>query len=208
MLIAIDGPAGSGKGTLGSQIGHALQLPHLDTGLLYRATALDLLENNQALTDVDAAIKAALRLELKNFQIDRLRDQKVGEAASVIASSPEVRKTLVSVQRAFAKQPGGAVLDGRDIGTVICPDADIKLFLTASLEVRAARRAFDLNTRGQLSNYSEILEDIRRRDERDTLRSIAPLKAAKDAIILDTSELDIGAVFSKALSIISEWQDQ
>jgi len=208
MIIAIDGPAGSGKGTLALKIACALQLPHLDTGLLYRATALDLLENNKSLTDVDSAVEAASQVDLKQFPIDRLRDQIVSEAASIIASNPKVRNTLVTVQRAFAVQPGGAVLDGRDIGTVICPEADIKLFVTASLEVRAKRRVFDLNSRGELSDYTKILEDLRRRDERDKCRTTAPLKAAEDAVILDTSELDIETAVHKALTIIRERQKQ
>jgi cytidylate kinase len=132
----------------------------------------------------------------------------VSEAASIVASAPEVRETLISLQRAFAAQPGGAVLDGRDIGTVICPNADIKLFVTAAAEVRAARRAIDLNSLGQGKEYSEVLKDIRRRDERDEKRSTAPLKPAKDAFILDTSALNIEAVFDKAYSIIHERQTQ
>jgi CMP/dCMP kinase len=201
MIIAIDGPAGSGKGTLARRLAAHFKLPHLDTGLLYRATARALLDEGRDLRDEHAAVAAARGLALTDFDEKLLRGRDMGEAASVVGAIPEVREALIDLQRGFAKRPGGAVLDGRDIGTVICPDADVKIFVTANAETRATRRALELKANGEKIDYAAVLADIRRRDERDAARSIAPLKAAGDAIILDTTTLDIDAAFKEALAI-------
>lgn len=200
-IIAIDGPAASGKGTLARKLAAHYGLPHLDTGLLYRATARALLDEGLPLDDVDAAVEAARGLSLIDFDESRLRARDMGEAASVVAAMPAVRAALVDMQRAFAARPEGAVLDGRDIGTVICPAARVKIFVTASPETRAQRRALELAGRGEEVDYNAILEDVRKRDARDSERSAAPLKAAADAVTLDTSELDRDQVFAVALEI-------
>lgn len=200
-IIAIDGPAASGKGTLARKLAAHYGLPHLDTGLLYRATARALLDEGLPLDDVDAAVEAARGLSLIDFDESRLRARDMGEAASVVAAMPAVRAALVDMQRAFAARPEGAVLDGRDIGTVICPAARVKIFVTASPETRAQRRALELAGRGEEVDYNAILEDVRKRDARDSERSAAPLKAAADAVTLDTSELDRDQAFAVALEI-------
>ena len=181
MIIAIDGPAASGKGTLARRLAERYGLPHLDTGLLYRATAAALLDQGRDLGDVNAAVAAARGLALTDFDQTRLRSREIGEAASIVAALPPVREALILAQRGFAQRPGGAVLDGRDIGTVICPQADVKIFVTASREARAQRRALELAARGERADYGAILEDIARRDARDSGRAVAPLKAAPDA---------------------------
>ena len=201
MIIALDGPAASGKGTLARRLAAHFGLPHLDTGLLYRATARALIDAGERLDDEPRAVAAARGLALTDFDEERLRGREMGEAASVVAAIPAVRAALFETQRAFAQRPGGAVLDGRDIGTVICPDADVKIFITASPETRANRRALELAGRGEKVDYAAVLEDIRKRDERDSLRSSAPLVAAPDAVVLDTSNLDIQAAFQAALGI-------
>ncbi len=201
-VIAIDGPAASGKGTLARRLAAHYGLPHLDTGLLYRATACALLEEGLPLEDVEAAVAAARALSLTDFDDARLRSREMGEAASIVAAMPPVREALVDLQRRFAAREEGAVLDGRDIGTVICPAADVKIFVTASPETRAQRRALELASRGERADYAAILEDVRKRDERDSSRSAAPLKAAPDAVTLDTSDLDIEDAFQAALAII------
>ena len=201
MIIALDGPAASGKGTLARRLAAHFGLPHLDTGLLYRATARALIDAGERLDDEPRAVAAARGLALTDFDEERLRGREMGEAASVVAAIPAVRAALFETQRAFAQRPGGAVLDGRDIGTVICPDADVKIFVTASPETRANRRALELAGRGEKVDYAAVLEDIRKRDERDSLRSSAPLVAAPDAVVLDTSNLDIQAAFQAALGI-------
>ena len=170
-----------------------LALPHLDTGLLYRATARMLLDEGARLDDIAAAVQAARGLALMDFDEARLRGREMGEAASIVAAMPEVRAALIDTQRRFARQSGGAVLDGRDIGTVIAPDAPVKIFVTAHRDVRAQRRALELRSRGEPVVFADVLEDIIRRDERDSHRSSAPLETAKDAIVLDTSDLDIEA---------------
>jgi CMP/dCMP kinase len=202
LVLAIDGPAASGKGTLAKKLAAHFGLPHLDTGLLYRATARALLDQGQPLSDVDAAVAAAHGLAAANLDEARLRGAEMGEAASVVAAIPEVRAALVDVQRNFAGQSPGAVLDGRDIGTVICPDADVKLFVTASPAVRAARRHTELAKTSGAPDYDSVLADIRRRDARDSGRSDAPLKVADDAIVLDTSALGIAEAFAAALKAI------
>lgn len=203
MILAIDGPAASGKGTLAKRLAAHFGLPHLDTGLLYRGVAMALLDRGDALGDEAAAERAAQALAPALLDDPRLRERAMGEAASVVAAQPRVRAALVAFQRAFAATPGGAVLDGRDIGTVICPEADVKLFVTASPEVRARRRALELRTRGQPSDEAEILADIRIRDARDAGRADAPLRAAPDAELLDTSDLTIDEVFAKALALVA-----
>lgn len=202
MIIAIDGPAASGKGTLARRLAERLKLPHLDTGLLYRATARALIEHGQDLADRAAAVSAARSLALTDFDETTLRGREMAEAASVVAAIPEVRAALVEMQRSFAQRPGGAVLDGRDIGTVICPEADCKIFVTASDEARATRRALELRARGEKVDYAAVVDDIRKRDQRDSSRAAAPLKAAKDAVLLDTTKLDVEAAFRAALAIV------
>lgn len=201
MIIAIDGPAASGKGTLARKLAAHHGLPHLDTGLLYRATARVLIEADRPLDHLAAAVEAARGLALVNFDESVLRGREMGEAASVVAALPEVRRTLIETQRAFARRPGGAVLDGRDIGTVICPDATYKIFVTASARVRAQRRALELARHGEPADYEAVLADIVRRDERDSSRSTAPLRPAEDAITIDTTGLDIEGSFRAALAI-------
>ena len=204
MIIAIDGPAASGKGTLGKRLAQAFGLPHLDTGLLYRGTALAVLDAGGSIHDPRAAVTAARLLDLVDLDEARLRGATMGEAASIVAAVPEVRAALVELQRNFAHRPAGAVLDGRDIGSVICPDADAKIFVVASAEVRARRRYLELQGRGEMVDHSVVLADIRRRDARDSSRPSAPLTAAPDAATLDTTELDIDAAFEVALDIVKE----
>ena len=202
MIIAIDGPAASGKGTLAKRLAAAYGLPHLDTGLLYRGTARAVLDAGGDLHDPAAAVRAAETLDLLDFDEIRLRGKDMGEAASVVAAVPAVRAALVAVQRSFAGRPAGAVLDGRDIGTVICPDAHAKIFVTASAEARARRRHLELEGRGESVDAAAVLADIRRRDERDSGRAAAPLKAADDAVPLDTTALDVEAAYAAALGIV------
>ncbi len=202
MIIALDGPAASGKGTLARRLAQHFGLPHLDTGLLYRATARALIEAGERLDDERRAVEAARGLALMDFDEELLRGREMGEAASVVAAIPAVRAALFDMQRSFASRPEGAVLDGRDIGTVICPDAKVKIFVTASPETRANRRALELARRGEKVNYADVLEDIRKRDERDSHRSSAPLLAASDAVMLDTSALDVEGAFAAALAIV------
>jgi cytidylate kinase len=202
MIITIDGPAASGKGTLARRLGEHLRLPHLDTGLLYRAVGARVLANGCPLDDVAAAVAAARAVNLSDLDRDRLMRAGLGEAASRVAAMPEVRAALLGLQRDFANRPGGAVLDGRDAGTVICPDADVKLFVTATAAARAARRHKELTERGEAVTYEAVLADIRRRDERDAARAVAPLKPAPDAVLLDTTALDIEAAFQEALKIV------
>lgn len=201
-VIAIDGPAASGKGTLARRLAEHYGLPHLDTGLLYRATACALIDEGLPLDDVEAAVAAARGLSLTEFEEDRLRARDMGEAASVVAAMPAVRAALIDMQRNFAARPEGAVLDGRDIGTVICPEAPVKIFVTASPETRAQRRALELASRGEDVDFPAILDDVKKRDARDSERSAAPLKAADDAVTLDTSDLDREEAFAAALEIV------
>ena len=202
MIIAIDGPAASGKGTIARQIAAVYGIHHLDTGLLYRAVAKALLDAGHPPDDVAQAIAAAIALDPGKFDNDALKLQVITEAASVVAAIPQVREALMSYQRGFATQPPGAVLDGRDIGTVIAPGADVKLFVVASPEVRAARRVLELRARGETADEQEVLADLLRRDERDSRRTAAPLKAAPDAHLLDTTHLGIDAAFRAAVDII------
>ena len=202
MIIAIDGPAASGKGTLGKRLAAHYGLRHLDTGLIYRAVAKSLLDAGHSPGNRARALAAAEALDPNRFEEAALKSQAVGEAASQVSAIAEVRRALLAFQRSFGRTPPGAVLDGRDIGTVICPNADVKIFVTATPEVRARRRALELRERGERVDEKEILADILRRDERDRTRSAAPLVQAKDAHLLDTTHLDIDAAFRAAVAIV------
>ncbi|WP_069882317.1 (d)CMP kinase [Bosea sp. BIWAKO-01] len=202
MVIAVDGPAASGKGTLARRLAAHYGLPSLDTGLLYRMVARAMQDAGKDIHDAEAAAAIVSTFDEGAFAEDSLRGREIGEAASVVAAMPAVRKGLIDRQRRFAGQPGGAVLDGRDIGTVICPEAPAKLFVTATPEVRAARRHKELAGRGELATFEGILADIRRRDARDSGRSDAPLKAAEDADILDTSALTVEEAVAAAIAIV------
>jgi cytidylate kinase len=201
MIIAIDGPAASGKGTLGRRLAAHYSLNHLDTGLLYRAVAALLMADRARLSDEGLAVEAAHRIRIDRLDADALADPKIGEGASQVAALSGLRTALLDRQRRFAGKPPGAVLDGRDIGTVICPDADVKIFLVASPEVRARRRAAQLS-RTTDADYRTILADILRRDDRDINRAAAPLRPADDAHLLDTSQMDIEAAFRAAVDIV------
>ncbi|MDI4657254.1 (d)CMP kinase [Xanthobacter autotrophicus] len=205
MVIAIDGPAASGKGTLARRLAAHYDLPHLDTGLLYRAVGAIVLAQGR-LEDEAASVEAARALDVATLDPEALRTAELGEAASVVAARGGVRAALLDLQHRFAAQPGGAVLDGRDIGTVICPQAQAKLFVTATPEVRAQRRHRELIGRGEDVAYDTILADIRKRDERDSARAAAPLLQADDAVLLDTSALDIAQAFAAALAIVEARQ--
>ena len=193
--IAIDGPAAAGKGTISKAIAAELGLAHLDTGLLYRAVGARTLEGV-------SAIDAALSLSAADLDRPDLRGAEVAQAASKVAVIAEVRAALVDFQRAFARRAGGAVLDGRDIGTVICPQAEVKLFITASAEVRAKRRFVELQAKAEATTLEQVLADVKNRDDRDMNRAAAPLRAAEDAIVIDTSDLAIEQAVACALSII------
>jgi cytidylate kinase len=202
MIIAIDGPAASGKGTLGKRLAAHYGLRHLDTGLLYRAVAKAVLDAGDRPDDPARAAAAARSLDPTTFDEAALKSQQVGEAASLVSAIDEVRSALREFQQTFAAAPPGAVLDGRDIGTVICPDAEVKIFVTATPEVRAQRRTLEFRRAGLAVNESEILADILRRDTRDTGRAIAPLKQAADAHLLDTTSMDIEAALAAAIAIV------
>ncbi|MCC6737245.1 MAG: (d)CMP kinase [Bauldia sp.] len=203
MIIAIDGPAASGKGTLGRRLAEHFGYHHLDTGLLYRAVAAHVLDEAGMVDDPESAIAAARGLRLDRLDPIQLGRPEIAEAASRVAAMPALRAALVAVQRTFAAKKPGAVLDGRDIGTVICPDADVKIFLVADADVRARRRAAQLGVH-DAEGFARILDDIRRRDERDTHRPTAPLRPAGDARLLDTTALDIEAAFRAAVDIVEE----
>ncbi len=202
MVIAIDGPAASGKGTLARRLADHYGFAHLDTGLLYRAVARALMDRGVALTDETAAAEAAQKLDLDRLDEARLRGREMGEAASVVSACQTVREALLALQRRFAAHPGGAVLDGRDIGTVVCPDAAAKLFVTAAPQERARRRHLELVARGEPADHAAILADILRRDTRDEQRSAAPLRRAADALLLDTTALDPESAFKAALRLV------
>lgn len=203
LVIAVDGPAASGKGTIAARLAETYGLPHLDTGLLYRAVGMAVLAAGGSLDDEGAAEAAARALDARGLSDDaRLTTGEAGEAASRIAGYPGVRAALLALQRDFAGQAGGAVLDGRDIGTVIAPDAPAKLFVTASPQVRAERRWKQLTARGFDIPFAEMLADIVRRDERDAGRGAAPMVQAEDAVLLDTTDLDIEAAFDAARRIV------
>src|SRR6202040_821810 len=202
MIIAIDGPAASGKGTLGKRAARHYGYRHLDTGVIYRAVAYALLSAQADLTDEMLAVSAALELDPEKFGDPALKTQKVGEAASVVSAIPKVREVLLNFQRQFAADPPGAVLDGRDIGTVICPHADVKIFVMADARVRARRRTLEARARGEDADEAAVLADILKRDERDQNRSTAPLRRADDAHVLDNSDLDIEAGVRAAIAIV------
>jgi cytidylate kinase len=202
VIIAVDGPAASGKGTLAKRLAAHFGLPHLDTGLLYRAVGARVLAEGGDLDDAETAARVAAHLDLADLKDERLRGAAMGEAASRVSVHRKVRALLLDMQRAFAHRPGGAVLDGRDIGTVIAPSATAKLFVTASPEARSDRRYREALARGEDVTYHAVLADIRRRDARDSERAVAPLAAAADAMLLDTSELDINAAFRAALALV------
>ncbi len=202
LIIAIDGPAASGKGTLARRLAAHYGLRHLDTGLTYRAVAAALLEAGSDITDEAAAKAAAAALDLYALDREHLSAHGIGEAASKIAMLPVLRRQLVEKQRVFAADPPGAVLDGRDIGTIVCPDAVAKLYVTASPEVRARRRTAEMRERGTAIDETAVLADLRRRDERDASRAESPLKPAADAHLLDTSEMTIEAAFRAAVDIV------
>ena len=202
MIIAIDGPAASGKGTLGQRLAVHYGLQRLDSGLLYRAVAKALLDAGHAPADRARAVAAARALDPSRLAEPALKSRAVGEAASLVSAIPEVRAALVDFQRRFGRTPPGAVIDGRDIGTVIFPDADVKIFVTASPQVRAARRLAELQAAGASIDAADVLADILRRDQRDTTRAVAPLKPAPDAHLLDSTHLDIDAAFRAAIDIV------
>jgi cytidylate kinase len=202
VIIAIDGPAASGKGTLGKKLAAHYGLRHLDTGLIYRAVAKSLLDAGKRPDDKSAAIAAAQALDPARFDEATLKIPAVGEAASLVSVIPEVRAALVALQRDFAATPPGAVLDGRDIGTVICADADVKIFVTAAPEVRAARRAAEYRAAGRQIDAAAVLADIVKRDARDQTRAAAPLRQAGDAHLLDTSNMDISSAIRAAIDIV------
>jgi cytidylate kinase len=200
MIIAIDGPAASGKGTIARRLAKLYQLPHLDTGLLYRAVAKTVIDAGAKLEDRARVTQAALALDPTRFDEAALKTHAIGEAASIVAAIPEVRAALFNLQEDFAASATGAVLDGRDIGTVICPNADVKIFVTASPEERARRRTLELKAQGQNASEAAVLADILRRDERDRSRAVAPLRPASDAYVLDTTGLDIEAAVAAAIA--------
>ncbi len=193
--VAIDGPAASGKGTIGRAVAERFGFAHLDTGLLYRAVGKRVIEGADP-------VGAARSLGAEDLEAGGLRTAEVAQAASKVAAIPEVRAALLDFQRAFARRAGGAVLDGRDIGTVICPDADVKLYVIASDEVRARRRLKERLARGEDVGLEEVLADLRARDQRDSARATAPLKPAEDAVLLDTTHLGIDEAVARAIGVI------
>ena len=204
MIIAIDGPAASGKGTLARRLAKHFGFHHLDTGLTYRAVAHALLQAGLPLDSEELAVTVAENIDLGALDRDVLSAHEIGEAASRVAVMPRLRSALVSAQAEFAARPPGAVLDGRDIGTVVCPDADVKLYVTASPRERARRRHAELQAKSSTVSFDEILADIAKRDERDMSREDSPLKPAADAHLIDTSAMDIEAAFSQALAIVEQ----
>ncbi|UAB89491.1 (d)CMP kinase [Ruegeria sp. SCSIO 43209] len=195
--VAIDGPAAAGKGTISKGVAAHFGFAHLDTGLLYRAVGRRMLQG-------DEPVAAAGSLTAEELQQGDLRTAEIAQAASKVAVIPEVRSALVDFQRAFARRAGGAVLDGRDIGTVICPNAEVKLFVTASPEVRAERRYLELSAKGSDVSREQVLADVKERDSRDADRNTAPMKPADDAVQLDTSNLSIEAALARALETIEQ----
>ena len=203
MIIAVDGPAASGKGTIARALGRHFGLPHLDTGKLYRAVGLAVLQAGHDPADAEAAATAAVSFDPVLLDDAGLMSAANAQAASIVSAHPAVRAVLLDRQRAFAAQPGGAVLDGRDIGTVIVPHADAKLFVTAAPPVRAARRAAELAAADQAAALETVLADILARDARDSGRSTAPLRQADDAALLDTSEMAIAAAVAHAIALVT-----
>ena len=210
MIVAIDGPAASGKGTLARRIASQFGFAHLDTGQIYRAVAALLLAAGHGPDDAAAAARIAEEMTAADLGRDDLRGEAVSQAASKVAAVPAVRGALLAFQRRFARTPpdgrAGAVLDGRDIGTEVCPEADVKIYVTADLDTRARRRHKELLGRGEASIYARVLQDMRERDARDQARASAPLRPADDAIIVDTTEKDAGQVLEIALAAIEARQ--
>lgn len=204
MIIAVDGPAASGKGTVARRVSVHYGLPYLDTGTLYRGVALQVIEDNGDLENAEYAASIAQKLDTSLLESSRIRDRDVGAAASKVAKHQPVRDALLKFQRDFAANERGAVLDGRDIGTVVCPDAHVKLFVTASVEERARRRYAELKIKGEDVTEEQILDDIRERDRRDMSRSAAPLKQSEDSYLLDTTNLDIEGTFKTAVRLIDD----
>jgi len=202
MIIAIDGTLASGKGTIARRLAVHYGLPHLDTGLLYRATGLAALKRGVSLDDEAALAALASGLDWARLDDPHLRSGEVGAAASKIAIFPKVRAALLQTQRDFALQPGGAVLDGRDIGTVVCPGADIKLWIDAAIDVRAGRRWRELRDQGNPLSFEDMLDQLRERDARDRSRSEAPMQRAADARLIDTTDLTIDAAVDKAVEVV------
>ena len=203
-VIAVDGPAASGKGTIASKLGAVYGLPVLDSGLLYRAIGLAVVDDGGDL-DVEAdCVRAARSLDFSNLHGERYRTRAAGEAASRVAVHPAVRETLIAFQRDFARREPGAVVDGRDIGTVIVPDAPAKIYVTASAEARATRRWRQLVGLGESADYEAILADVRKRDARDAARAAAPMRPADDAVLLNTTDLGIDAAFDAARRIVED----
>ncbi len=198
MIVTIDGPAGSGKGTLARRLAKRLGFVHLDTGRLYRAVGLAVLRAGEAPDDGVAAARAARQLDATSLNDPEIASDRAANAASMVATIPAVRAALLEFQREFSARPPGAVLDGRDIGTVVCPAAEVKFYLTASPEERAQRRDKELQGRGEASIYARVLAEIKERDRRDTTRTVAPLKPAADAVVIDTTGMDADAVFAAA----------
>ena len=204
MIIAVDGPSAAGKGTIARAVATHLGYHFLDTGSLYRMVGLAMLNAGKSADDVAAAVGFARTLEPAKIQDRDLRTETVAAMASEVAAIPEVRTALLEFQRQFAKRLPGAVLDGRDIGTIVCPDADLKFFVTASTQVRATRRRAELKTLGVQADYETVLDDIMARDERDASRASAPTKQADDAIMIDTSELDREEVIAAVMGVIAD----
>lgn len=202
LVIAIDGPAASGKGTVAKRLARHLSIAYLDTGSIYRAIGYNILQEGHNPEDKKVAIQAAKDLSPGDLKTEHLYDEGVGAAASIISAIPRVRELLVQFQRDFSKNPEGAVLDGRDIGTVICPNADFKFYITADINARANRRFKQLQSKGNPVIYDDVLQDLQKRDERDSKRTVAPLKPAEDAIYIDTTDMNEDEVFAKILAFV------
>lgn len=203
-VVAIDGPAAAGKGTLSKSVAAQFGFAHLDTGLLYRAVGKRTLDQGRGVIDIGVALLVAKELKPEDLYQEGLRTVLVARAASKVAAIPEIRAELLDFQKRFAERDGGAVLDGRDIGTVICPEADVKLFVTASVQERARRRLLELTERGETTTLDQVIADVRARDQRDATREDAPMRQAEDAHLLDTTELSIDAAVAQAAEIIEQ----
>jgi CMP/dCMP kinase len=206
MIIAVDGPLASGKGTIARALSAHFKLPYLDTGTLYRATGVAVQDAGISTDDAEACAGIARSLDISAIDENRIRTAEAGAMASRVALIPQVRQALFELQRGFAGQPGGAILDGRDIGTVICPDADVKIYVTADAETRARRRWSELTAKGETLSFEQMLEQTRERDRRDTERADAPMRPADDATLLDTSSLSIDAAVTAAIEIVEKRQ--